>query len=106
MVIVSQAMARRFWPDGEAVGQIVRPVGGDAAGRVVGVARDIDVRSLGEPPRLMVYLPYSQHYASSISFIARTSADAEQTALALLTAAQDVDAELPVWTTTTMEHHL
>ena len=113
VVIVSAAMARRFWPDGEAVGQLVRLVGGSPALpggsadlRVVGVARDIDWESLSEPPRLLVYVPYSQYYSSSVTVVARTSADAEQTALALLTAGKEVDAELSAGEPTTIAHHL
>ena len=113
VVIVSAAMVRRFWPDGEAVGQLVRVVGGSpalpggsAALRVVGVARDIDWELLSETPRLLVYVPYSQYYSSFVNVVARTSADADQTALALLTAGKEVDAELSVRETTTMEQHL
>jgi predicted permease len=113
VVIVSAAMARRFWPNGEAVGQRVHLTGGSPALpggnvdlRVVGVARDINWRSLGEEPRLLVYVPYSQYLSQGVTFLARTSADAEQTALALLSTGTDMDAELSVQETLTMRQHL
>ena len=58
VVIISEAMARRFWPDGDAVGRLVRRRGDAPPWLVVGVASDAKVRTLGESPRNMVYLPY------------------------------------------------
>ena len=56
VVIISEAMARSFWTDGDAVGQLVRRGDGDPPWFVVGVASDAKVRTLGEAPRNMVYL--------------------------------------------------
>jgi hypothetical protein len=61
VAIISLAMARRYWPDGNALGQIVRrpdPAEHDLV--IVGVASDINVRSLGEAPRDVVYEAYTQ----------------------------------------------
>ena len=58
VVIVSEAMARRFWEDGDAVGRLVRRRDDtDPPWLVVGVVSDAKVRTLGEAPRNMVYLP-------------------------------------------------
>ena len=57
VVIVSDAMARRFWTDGDAVGWLVRRHDPDPPWLVVGVASDAKVRQLGESPRDMIYLP-------------------------------------------------
>ena len=73
---------------------------------VVGVASDAKVRTLGEAPRNMVYLPYSQRFTRSLTVVARTSTDPERTALALLTAGRGVDPDLWVLETKTMDRHL
>jgi predicted permease len=107
VAIISEVMARRFWPDGDAVGRVVRrPRDDDADLLVVGVAADINVRSLGEAPRFMVYLPYGQVDAVRFNIVARTVASPEQTALALLAAAREVDPDLRVLATNTMAGHL
>ena len=106
VVIVSEAMARRFWTDGDAVGRLVRRRDPDPPWLVVGVASDAKVRQLGESPRDMVYLPYSQRFTPSLTVVARTSVDPERTALALLTAGRELDPDLRVLETKTMDRHL
>ena len=51
VVIISKAMARRFWSVGDAVGRLVRRRDDDPPWLVVGVANDAKVPSLGEAPR-------------------------------------------------------
>ena len=106
VVIISEAMARRFWADGDAVGRLVRGRDDDLSWLVVGVASDAKVRRLGESPRNMIYLPYSQQFTPSLTVVARTSIDPERTALALLTAGRELDPDLRVLETKTMDRHL
>ena len=107
VVIISEAMARRFWEDGDAVSRLVqRRNDEDPPWLVVGVASDVKVRTLGEAPRNMVYLPYSQGSTRSLNVVARTSTDPRQTALALLTAGREFDPDLWVLETKTMDRHL
>jgi predicted permease len=107
VAIISEAMAQRFWPDGDAVGRLMRRPGDEAADLlVVGVAADTKVESLGEAPAWQVYLPYTQTRTFLVNFIARTSVDADQTALAMATAGRSLDPEIMVWGTTTIARHL
>jgi predicted permease len=81
VVVVSQAMARRFFPGGNAVGQPVRVV--DRGGRartptVVGVVADIKVRSLGEAPASVAYLPFGQWYRPDMVLHVRVAANADR----------------------------
>jgi ABC-type lipoprotein release transport system permease subunit len=106
VTIVSEAMARRFWPDRRAVGQMVRRSDAAPALRVIGVAKDTKVRSLGEEPRAFIYVPLSQDYTTYLTAVARTRLAADRTALDLVEAARDVDPDLPVWNARTMSEHL
>jgi predicted permease len=64
-IIVTEATARRFWPDRDPLGQVLtqtvgNPFGDDVEtfdGRVVGVAKDAQIASVGEIPSSYVYLP-------------------------------------------------
>ena len=100
-------MAERFWPDADPLGRLLRRRDPDAPDLlVVGVAADAKVRSLGEAPRAMVYRPYAQVSATMLTVVARTTTDPERTALALMRAGREVDPQLGVWETKTMEQHL
>ena len=107
VAIISQAMARRYWPDGDALGRILRrpdPAEDDLV--VVGVASDINVRSLGEAPRDVVYETYTQRDGSPMfNFVVR-AADPERISLALVAAAREIDPDLQVFQSTTMAQHL
>ena len=107
VAIVSEATARRFWPDGDAVGRTLRRLADDNPDLVVvGVAGDAKVRTIGEAPRLMVYRPYSQRWSPFLTFLATTTLGAQQTALAMMTAGREVDPDMWVWETKTMARHL
>jgi putative ABC transport system permease protein len=105
VAIVSQTLADRFWPGDDAVGRIIeRPTAEDII--VVGVASDAKVRSLGEAPRPLLYLPYTQEYESYVTVVARTRLDAKGTALQMLAELRELDPEAWVWEATTIEKHL
>ena len=97
-------MAQRFWDDGDAVGRLFRRGSTDLL--VVGVASDAKVRTLGETPRNMIYLPYSQQFVRSVTIVARTSVDPQRTALALVAAGREEDPNFWVWEAKTMTRHL
>ena len=106
--IISQAMARRYWPDGDALGRILRrpdPAEDDLI--VVGVASDINVRSLGEAPRDVVYESYAQAGPlPAFTFVARTATDPARLSQTLVAAGREVDPDLRVMQATTLDQHL
>jgi predicted permease len=107
VAVISEAMARRYWPDGNALGRVIRrPDPGEDDLVIVGVARDINIRSLGEAPRDVVYETYSQKTGSPMfHFVVRT-AEPERISLALVAATREIDPELQVVQSMTMAQHL
>ena len=74
---------------------------------IVGVASDINVRSLGEAPRDVVYETYTQGDGlPAANFVVRTATDPARMSLALVAAGQEVDPDLRVMQSTTMTQHL
>jgi predicted permease len=108
VAIISQAMARRYWPDGNALGRLLRrPDPADPDLLVVGVASDINVRSLGEVPRDVVYENFAQVASMPAgTFVARTSANAASLSQALSAAGREVAPDLRVMQATTITQHL
>lgn len=105
VAIINQALADRFFPDRDPVGQTIRRPNGDEH-QVVGVARTTKVRTLGEAPRPFLYRPVGQQYQSFLMLVATTRGDATATVPAILAAIRSLDPDVPVYEAKTMERHL
>lgn len=95
VVVVNEALASRFWPGEDPVGQRLL-AGGDTPLRVVGVVADVQMRSLRAEARPGVYYPYHQAPASYLVVHLRTAGPTGALAPALRRAVAAVDPELPV----------
>ena len=75
VAVVNETMARRYWPDGQAIGRIIRLDSRPVA--VVGIARDITYYAIGEAPLPYLYLAYGpgQPYRDGLTFHVRSSLD-------------------------------
>jgi predicted permease len=108
VAVISRAMARRYWPAGDALGRVLRrPDPAQADLTIVGVASDINVRSLGEAPRDVVYEAYTQGGGlPGFSVLVRTGTDPAVMSRALVAAGQKLDPDLRVTQATTLAQHL
>ncbi len=105
VAIINEAMADKFWPGQDPLGQAIRRKD-DEDLTVVGVVSTAKIRSIGESPRSFIYRPYSQDYTPFLNVLARTAIDPERTALDMLAAGRDLDPELWVWEAKTMDRYL
>jgi predicted permease len=81
VVLVSQNLARRLWPERSAVGRHLQFGCADGiTAEVVGVVRDTNIRTLGEAPEPHFYRPFAQRYTGLATLVVETFGDA--TALA------------------------
>jgi predicted permease len=104
VVIVSEEMARRYWPGDSPIGaQMSR---GEEVFQIVGIARDTKVRTLGEAPRPLVYYPVAQRYSSMTSLVATGPASASEIVLTLHRTIREFDRDLVIMSETTMSEHL
>ncbi len=104
VVIINQTMARRYWPEESPVGKQVRR--GSALLEVVGVARDGKYHSLSEDPRPYMYFPLLQAYRSEVVVIARTNSNPAALIAGVRGTIRDMDADLPLYDTMTMQEHM
>lgn len=103
VVVISDVMARRFWPGEDPIGQRIRRRGEDAEWMtVVGIVED--VREFYDVEETW-YLPFAQHAdersASSVTFAVRSAAGSPPAAPVIRDAMADVAPDLPVVDLTT-----
>jgi len=75
VVVVSEALVRRFYPGEDLIGRSVETTGGNQL-RIVGVAADTKVRSLGEAPRPYIYELQGQRRSGGMQVLMRGRAPA------------------------------
>jgi macrolide transport system ATP-binding/permease protein len=90
VVVVNEALARRFWPGEDPVGKNLS-YGGAADLQVVGLVKDHRARTPSEQPRPMIYLPYLQRYQAVLTLVARTNRDAGGYVAEIRDAARSLD---------------
>ena len=114
VVLLSDGLARRIWPDGVRVGRRVRLAGGDQEPgpwlTVVGIARDVTppVQVLGfdTVPTDQLYLPYGARPTPSMTLAIRTRSDALRAVAILRTELQALDETVPIDNVLTMPQML
>jgi predicted permease len=75
VAIVNETLARKYWPDGSAIGRRIHLGEFDQPAReIVGIARDHAVRAVGESPRPYLHLPAGE--STGIGLIVRTKTPA------------------------------
>jgi predicted permease len=109
VVVISEATARRFWPEEDAIGKRLE-IGSErgtmsfpgesdpfvASSEVVGVVRDVRSMDLRKVDASYVYLPLSQSRQWTSTLLVRTEGDPTPLLTAIGHEVRRVDANLPV----------
>jgi predicted permease len=117
-IIVDETLARRFWPGRDPVGRrMYRPTSIDDLTAitdktvfftVVGVIKDVRLEDLTEGGKTVgtYYFPMAQDTSRLVTFAVKTAGGADPLVAALRAALAEVDRELPVFDTQTMEQRM
>jgi putative ABC transport system permease protein len=104
VAVVNEAMAKRFWPQGDAIGRRFHFFGTETY-EVVGIARDSKVWTIGEDPRPCAYLSFAQNEAQSV--VLQVRAERPDAALApLRRVVRELDPRLPVYGASTLRRRI
>lgn len=105
VVILNQSLARRLFPNGDAIGKVVKQGKDpdDPALTVIGIVGDVKRGALNDGVESQMYLPYTQiNWDPSLTFVVRTRTAAEQLLPAIRQTVADIDLTRPVYGLQTM----
>ena len=99
VIIVNEAMARRYWPGESAVGKRIKqgfPQDDVPYREIVGVVGDVKQGALDEDLEPEVFLPYAQGMVREMSLVVRTTAEPMLAANSVRQAIAGIDRDQPV----------
>ncbi len=105
VVIISEAMARRFWPGENPVGKRLTPSfhSEQGAREIVGIVGDVKTSGLDVDSSAMMYLPFKQAPLPFMSFVVRTASNPESLIQPVSRAIYSIDKEQALTDVQTME---
>lgn len=81
VVLINQTMARKYWPGADPIGQMIHLAGDIGDARVVGIAEDAPINSIGELPEPYLYVPFRFSEMGELTFALETRQNAMSLAL-------------------------
>ena len=107
VAVVSETMARQYYPNGDAVGKYI---GKSAEKRdemeIVGIVKDVKYQSLTENPRGMVYYPLKQRPQPVSNFVIRTSTNAQNVIPMVRRTLSELNSDLPIDDVVGLDEHV
>jgi putative ABC transport system permease protein len=108
VIIISEAMARRFWPGENPVGKRLTPTfhSEQGAREIVGVVGDVKATGLDADLPAMMYMPFKQAPLPFMSFVVRTTANPESLIQPVSKAIYSIDKEQALTNVETLDQVL
>jgi putative ABC transport system permease protein len=109
VAIVNETLARKWWPDGGAVGHQIKMGGPYADGpvvEIVGVVADVKQEGLDSQPMPEIYQPFAQRPSGASAVMIRAASDAEALIPSVRRAVARIDANLPIQRVAPLERTL
>jgi putative ABC transport system permease protein len=109
VVVITEAAARQFFPNEDAIGKTIKlgwgkgPGTPRAGGQVVGIVGDVKDAGLGEANPPQIYMPFRQWPVSFMAFVVKTSVPPTSLAEAARSEVGAIDPNLPVSNIGTLE---
>jgi putative ABC transport system permease protein len=98
--VITDSMARRYWPGTDPVGRRLHFGGGQAKNpwiTVIGVVNDVRTERVEDPPRPTMFRPLGQASGLSMSIVLRAAGDPKTLGLALAREVRDTDRDQPTY---------
>jgi putative ABC transport system permease protein len=108
VVIISEALARRYWPGEDPLNKRLKESGTNPWLTVIGVASDVKYRGLPNNPNNDpdIYFPLAQRPLNNLSLAIRAQSDPAHLLTAIRREFQKLNPDLPLYNVTTMEQQI
>lgn len=104
VAIISQTLAQRFFPNGDAIGKRINVnTGPESFREIVGIAGDVKQNGLTKETRPHTYEPFAQAPNQFMTLIVRSTTDPESLVPAIRSKVLALDSELPLQRVTTLD---
>jgi predicted permease len=106
VAVVSQSVARRFWPTGDAIGQRIGFPYASPWMTIVGIVPDTKQDSLRDTTSASMYVPWAQasrRFTGELWLVARSAGDPAATGAAIRRLVHEIDRAVPVSDVRTMD---
>ena len=106
VVVVSEGMARRNWPNEDAIGKHVKlgsPDSHEPQRQVVGIVGDIRVSVFDNNPDPTTYVPVTQVPMRASAFVVRTAGDPRSLAATIAAQIRRIDSDAPAYEVRSLE---
>ena len=103
VAIINEAMAKKFWPNQEAIGKRFHFFGDTGLLEVVGIVRNSVVNAIGEVPPPLVYLPVTQDYAPAATIQVQTTGRPEAVIAGVRAQIQSLEPNLAITNVQTIQ---
>ena len=104
VVIINEAMAKRYWPKGNALGARIQM--GPNPVEVIGIVADSKYGSINERPLPQLFMPMARSEVSTLRLFVRTDGDPGPMVAELRNTIRGLDASLPVYDARTVTEHM
>jgi len=96
VVVINEDLARRYWPNGNAVGNHLRFSGDTVRRQIIGVVKTTNYTTLGEAPQPCLYLPLRQNPRANSNLYVRSADDPSLVLAEVQRGIKDVDPKVQV----------
>lgn len=103
VAVVSEAMARHFWPGQSAVGKRFRFATDNSLREIVGVVGNSAIGAIGEQPQPIAYLPMEQEFSPAVTVHVRTASNPGAVLRPVMARVQALDGDLALTNSNTIQ---
>jgi macrolide transport system ATP-binding/permease protein len=108
VIVINEAMAKRYWPQGHALGARIRMggTGADNTAEVIGIVADSKYNSINERPLPQMFLSMGRYSTSTLRLFVKTTGAPGPLVTEVRNALRSIDASLPIYDARTLTEHM